>query len=504
MLSLLRQGALQKDQFLNFSRHLTTLAPTIREILSNPPTNDSLLSARGHIKSIRHFKNIGFLDLSDGSTHKSLSIVFKNPEQVLTEQNFKVGQSLTVIGNWRESQGIQDFELMYDSESPEHELSIIGSVSDTYPIQKKSLTYQFLRNLPTLRHRTSTLASILRLRSSAETKLNEFFNEQKFVKVSPPLITSTDCEGAGEQFKVDILNEVPNKTPKNPEDNFFGKETYLTVSTQLHLETLAMSLNRVWTLSPCFRAEESNTNRHLSEFWMLEAEICYVDDVKQLTAFAESMIRYVVRSLQKDTQPNSIGDYNDLLASRYDKDEKDIIQNRWKALMSDQEWPRITYTEAIDVINRVKNKGRLKGRLIWGDSIQTEHEKWLAGDHFGCPVFITDYPRFQKPFYMPASHVKVYDQERPTVACFDLIVPGIGELIGGSMREHRYKNLVHEMNQRSMNVEDMEWYISTRLDGTVPHGGFGMGFERLISYLGAMDNVKDVIPYPRTPNLCQC
>lgn len=479
----------------------TILSPTIKELLLNPPKNDSIVSTQGHIKSIRQFKNIGFIDLSDGSTYLSLSIVIGNPESAFKQNRYQVGQSISVKGLWRDSQGTQKHELVYDPDENGHSLSLIGGVTESYPIQKKSQTLQFLRTLPTLRHRTSTLAAILRFRSFMESKMNDFFESESFVKVSPPLITSSDCEGAGEQFKVEPLNKPVAKDKE--EDLFFGKNTYLTVSTQLHLEVLAQSLNRVWTLTPCFRAENSNTNRHLSEFWMLEAEICYISDVRQLTAFTEAMLRYVTVSIRdKADSINSSGNFDDLINSRFNKLDIENITNRWSTLLSDKPWPTITYTEAIDIINKVKNKGRLKGRLNWGDSIQTDHEKWLAGEHFNSPVFITDYPASEKPFYMPPS--TDFNPERPTVACFDLIVPAMGELIGGSMREHRYNELVAEMKRRNMDIEEMDWYLSTRLNGSVPHGGFGMGFERLISYLGAMENIKDVIPFPRAPQICHC
>ena len=447
-----------------------------------------MVRVHGHIKSVRQSKNVGFIDLSDGSDYRTLNVVVQDPQLMLSSTHLKVGQSIAVEGEWVESKGTQDYELVLSPINPNHNLQIIGQVPDTYPIQKKVNTMQHLRNFPTLRHRTSTLASILRFRSFLEGEFIRFFNDNQCVKVTPPIITGSDCEGAGEQFKVDRI------TKDDPAFKFFGKDTYLTVSTQLHLEILAMSLNRVWTLTPCFRAEDSNTNRHLSEFWMLEAELCYVDDVKQLTTFTENMIRYVTQSLKRNSA--------DILGSRYKRDDIAVMTNRWDTILSEKEWPSITYTEAIDIINRVMLKGRLKGRLQWGDSIQTPHEKWLAGTHFQSPVFITDYPADVKPFYMPKS--KEFNPEKPTVACYDLILPDIGELVGGSLREHKYDSLVEEMKARNMNINDMEWYLSLRENGTVPHGGFGMGFERLVAYLACMDNIKDVIPFPRVPDDCKC
>lgn len=495
-----------KSSLLNSKASFSSLKPTIKELFIAPPTVESIISTQGHIKSIRQFKNIGFIDLSDGSTHNNLSVVLQDPESVFSKLHLKVGQSIAVDGKWIESQGTQLYELLYSPAEETHRLSVIGDVPDTYPIQKKTQTYQYLRGLPTLRHRTSTLASILRFRSFMETKLIEFFNNEHFIKTSPPLITSSDCEGAGEQFKVDQLQKKEVVVGgKGQEQMFFDKPAYLTVSTQLHLEVLALSLNKAWTLSPCFRAEDSNTNRHLSEFWMLEAEICYINHVSQLTDFTEKMIRYVTHELTEEaTRATSSGASADLLQSRFKMEELESMKSRWDTVLSSKKWPSVSYTEAIEIVNKIKNKNRLKNRLAWGDSLQTEHEKWLAGVHFQSPVFITDYPVLQKPFYMLKSHLSVFDPEKPTVACYDLILPEIGELVGGSLREHDYSTLVQEMDSRNMNKDDMDWYLSTRLNGTVPHGGFGMGFERLLSYLGVMENVKDVIPFPRVPHSCSC
>lgn len=480
--------------------HLSCLAPTIGEIFTHPPKVDSQVIARGHIKSIRSFKNIGFIDISDGSSFLTLNVVFLDPDHVFEQSKFKVGQSVVVKGKWIESQGKQNYELQYDRNDPSHEILVLGDVPDNYAIQKKHQTLQYLRGVPTLRHRTGTLASVMRFRSNVELAIMKYFSTNDFVKVSPPMVTSSDCEGAGEMFVVTPLNN----NSKEVNEKFFGKDAYLTVSTQLHLEVLALSLNRVWSLSPCFRAEDSNTNRHLSEFWMLEAEMCYIEKVHQLTDFVENMIRLVVQHIQDDTSQYKLGGVEDLHKSRYSKEEVDKMTTRWNTILSEKPWPSITYTEAIDLINKIKNKGRLKGRVAWGDSILTEHEKWLAGSHFQSPVFITDYPADQKPFYMPPSDASVFDPERPTVACFDLVVPDIGELIGGSVREHRYEPLVAEIEKRGMVAETLDWYLSTRTNGSVPHGGFGMGFERLIAYLAAMENIKDVTAFPRAPQVCAC
>ncbi|KAM9938532.1 hypothetical protein OXX80_001968 [Metschnikowia pulcherrima] len=517
----LSHGSFPKSagQFAIQKAYASSLTPTIRQVLANPPKLESEGTARGHIKAIRTFKNVGFIDLSDGSIHETLSVTINNPEDTLRDNRYKVGQSVEIRGKWIESRGLQPFELSYDPENPSHNISIIGDVLENYPIQKKRSTLQFLRTVPTLRHRTSLLASVLRFRAHVEGVLADFFRENDVVKVAPPLITSSDCEGAGEQFHIRPTNEIQgmsekfsDSSEKNGEKDadlgFFGKDAFMTVSTQLHLEILALSLNRVWTLTPCFRAEDSNTNRHLSEFWMLEAELCFVTEVHQLTDFVEAMVRDLVRKLQSESTVLTSGSKHDLLGARFSKQDREKIGQTWHQIMGEHKWPSITYTEAIEILNRVKNKGRSKGRSAWGASISTEDEKWLAGVHYNSPVFITDYPKSQKPFYMlqnEADNTQAsVENDRATVACFDLIVPEIGELVGGSLREHNHEKLVSEMQHRGMSTEAMQWYLSTRENGSVPHGGFGMGFERLLAYLAAVDNIRDISAFPRAPNVCAC
>ncbi|KGQ82307.1 asparagine-tRNA ligase [Candida albicans P94015] len=467
----------------------SSLNPTIKNQLSNPPPIESIIEARGFVKSIRSSKKVGFVDITDGSISNNLNIVLQGPDQ----PKFKVGQSIVVKGDWTVGKGKQPFELKYNPGNPQHAITILGDVTDDYPLQKKATSMSFLRNFPEIKHRTSTLGSFLRLRSHLEFKLMEFFQSRDFIKVTPPLITSSDCEGAGEVFKIEPLND------NNPKEPFFGKNAYLTVSTQLHLECLALALNRAWTLTPCFRAENSNTTRHLSEFWMLEAEISHVDNVDQVTTFTEDMIKFVTRSLVESSHSTELSDLgagngNDYLNGTYI--EKDVVQSRWSNILSAERWPRMTYTEAIEYLNKTLPQDE---QLIWGDSLQLKHERLLAEK---SPIFITDYPESQKPFYMLKS--ANYNAENPTVTCFDLLVPEFGELAGGSMREHDYQVLLANMKQENMNIEDMEWYLNLRKQGTIPHGGFGLGFERLISYLAGYDNVRDISAFPRAPELCNC
>lgn len=421
---------------------------------------------------MRHLKKVSFVDLSDGSSYQSLLCVLSPG----VSQNLKTGQSVRLIGSWKRSKGQeQEFELKTDM------AEIIGDVPESYPLQKKAHSLQYLRTLPTLRWKTRYLSSILRFRSRVEMKLHEFFHNEGFTKTNPPIITASDCEGAGELFQMEAKGKP----------GFFGRPAYLTVSTQLHLEVLSAALGNVWSLSPTFRAEESDTNRHLSEFWMLEGEIAFVEEVRQLTEFTERMIKSVVQGLIADKD----GMATDLLKSlRADNETKQTLQKRWGSLLS-AEWACITYKEALDILNESQVKFNIP--VKYEDGLASEHEKWLAGVHFQMPVFVTDYPREMKPFYMKLN------EDSETVACFDLLVPEVGELIGGSIREHSLEKLKSEIQTRGMNRDEMQWYLSTRENATVPHGGFGLGFERLLCYLAGVSNVRDVVPFPRAHEECE-
>lgn len=441
------------------------LSPTIKEQILAPTPIGSIFEVRGFVKSIRSSKNVGFLDISDGSTSKLINVVLMGKNQ----PKFQVGESVRVKGEWSISKGMgQDKELKYNPEDPNHAYEIIGRVPEDYPLQKKATSMSFLRTLPSLKHRASTIASFYRLRSFLETQMMDFFNYHSFTKVSPPLITSSDCEGAGETFEIKRAEE------------FFEKKAYLTVSTQLHLEAISLALNRAWTLTPCFRAEASKTSRHLSEFWMLEAEISFLDDLEPLLNFTEEMVKYATGRLVEKKEEYLEGTYL----------EKEVIESRWRHILGD--WRRLTYNEALNELN---SKG---ANLEFGDSLNLDHERKLAENG---PVFVTDYPMSLKPFYMLKS--LNYNEDKPTVACFDLLLPQFGELIGGSLREHDYDTLVESTNKNNMNLDDMGWYTSLRKCGTIPHGGFGMGWERFVTYLSGHDNIRDLVPFPRAPGLCK-
>ncbi|SCV04996.1 LANO_0G16204g1_1 [Lachancea nothofagi CBS 11611] len=458
----------------------TRLPPTFKSLfqnVANPP--EKIESVCGWIKSVRLMKKMAFVDLQDGTTPYPLKVIIRRDGNDLDSQLLKqlrTGQSLRVKDAlWKPTPTRQQpFEL----EASVSSFQIIGQVCDTYPLQKKYHSLAYLRSNPVLKHRSNYLGALMRFRSQVETSLIRFFNEHDFTKVSPPVLTSGDCEGAGELFRVESNSRLTDKS------SYFGAPTYLTVSTQLHLEVLAMALNRCWTLTPCFRAEESDTNRHLAEFWMLEAEMCFVDNVQDLTMFAESMFKFVVQQCllnQAILLPSVIPPEN--------ADDSETIIARWKSLLA-SEWPRLTYSAAIELLLKQHAIEEFKFIPEWGKDLKSEHEKWLAS-HLQSPVFVTDYPRDCKAFYMKQNTDN-------TVACFDLIVPQMGEVIGGSIREDEYDTLMQELSRRGMKHNDLEWYTSLRQNGSVPHGGFGLGLERFVSWLFGAHNIRDAIPFHRS------
>lgn len=393
----------------------------------------------------------------------------------------------------------------------------------TNPLQKKYQTNEFLRTLPHLRPRLPFNSLLLRLRSQVTANLTNYFLKHDFVQVHPPIITSSDCEGAGEVFTVSPAASSPpsqqiQDRPRESKDHFFGSPKYLTVSSQLHLEALAQSLSRVWTLSPTFRAEKSDTPRHLSEFYMLEAELAFVDDVSDIMDVVEGMLRYTAQELKS----SSVG--QELLRDR-DIGENSgsvtptMLAQRWQGLI-DGPWPRITYADAIQHLNDAVTQGKVQFDFepAHKDGLQTEHERFLAETvGRGGPVFVTDYPRSIKPFYMaPSADTTGEAQSPPTVACFDLLVPEICELVGGSMREHRLPELLQSMDDHGLQrapLSDtdsetsdgsMQWYLDLRRYGSVPHGGFGLGFDRLLCYLSGVSNIRDVVSFPRWYKRCDC
>ncbi|CCX06315.1 Similar to Asparagine--tRNA ligase, mitochondrial; acc. no. Q9P6I0 [Pyronema omphalodes CBS 100304] len=449
---------------------------------SNTPES---VTIHGWIKSIRKMGRICFAHITDGSTATPLQAVLTKTQAA----GLSTGSSVRVIGNWVESGAgsAQKHELRAE------EVHLMGAADpNTYPLQKKYQSPEFLRSLPHLRSRIPGNSAILQLRSLISSNLTSFFAKKEFVQCYPPIITSSDCEGAGEVFTV-ASNE-------KGQEQFFKSPKYLTVSTQLHLEALAAALPRVWTLSPTFRAERSDTYRHLSEFYMLEAEVSFIETLDPLIGLIEDMIRGIVSELSTSRLGQELLELSG--------EERAQVEARWEGLLRSTRWKRLTYSSAIEVLQKEVQDGKATFQypLEWGVSLQSEHEKYLAA-LFDGPVFVTDYPKQIKPFYMLPSATASPDS--PTVACFDLLFPTVGELIGGSLREHRYDELLENMKTHglvptdgNMDEAGLKWYAELRKWGTVPHGGFGMGFDRLLCYLTAIENIREVVAFPRWVGRC--
>lgn len=431
----------------------------------------SQVTINGWVRSVRRLKRVAFADVSDGTSERSLMVVMKPDES----KDLSTGACVEISGLLKPSQGAkQDLEL------EAQKIETLGAASADYPLQKKYHTPEFLRSIPQFRWKSARNSSILRYRSFAHEQFSKYFGQNGFTHVQSPVITSSDCEGAGEVFQV--------QAPNNSE--FFGanKQAYLTVSSQLHLEVYAAALSRVWNMTPAFRAEESDTNRHLSEFWMVEAEVAFTESLHDVTSVAEAMIRAAVPT-------GSIA--QDIISSIRDPERKEVVQRRWEMIETGgKDWPRVEYTDAVKILQ--SEAGHLKP-IRWGDDLASEHEKYLAGTVYKGPVFVTDYPVSLKPFYMKQSA-----NSHQTVACFDLLVPEFGELVGGSLREDNYDQLIANMEEANMNPSDMEWYTDLRKYGSFPHGGYGMGFERWVCYTCGVDNIRDAIGFPRWAGSCFC
>ncbi|CCJ29200.1 unnamed protein product [Pneumocystis jirovecii] len=427
-------------------------------------------------------KNVTFATINDGTTGKSLQTVLR-PEQA---KRLSIGCSVKLTGSYIKAQGgskeKQEYELHVNN------VHVYGYADpSSYPLQKKNHTAEFLRKKPHLRLRTESMSKLLRLRSFLISTISLFFSDRNYIQTHPPILTSSDCEGAGKIFLA--------KTEDGLTD-FFKKPVYLTVSTQLHLEALAHSLSKVWSLSPIFRAEESQTSKHLAEFYMLEAEISFIDNLEELISVIEQMIYHSVENLRN----SSIG--QELVSKSYKISTKNQtnLEDRWNFLLK-KHWARITYTEAI---NALKNSSvQFKFPPEYGNDIQAEHEKWLTEKYICKPVFIINYPKELKPFYMRLNNDSSKDEERNTVSCFDLLVPEIGELAGGSLREERIDILEQSIITSKMKISNLSWYVDLRRWGATKHGGFGLGFDRFIAYLAGIKNVKDVVAFPRWYQYCE-
>lgn len=442
---------------------------------------DKEIEIEGWIRNSRFSKNVGFIELNDGSTFNNLQVVvgkdIENYEELDKQHlsaSLKVYGKFVATGNNRNPYEIQAEKVI-----------VLGESSEKFPIQKQRQTYEFMRTIPHLRPRTNTYRAVFRLRSILAFGLHKFFQERDFVYVNPPIITASDAEGAGEMFNVTTID--PNEPPMTEDGkvdynkDFFSKKSYMTVSGQLEAEDYALAFGNVYTFGPTFRAEVSNTPRHAAEFWMLEPEMAFAD-YNVCMDTAEDMIKYAIDYILENA-----------------KDEMEFF-NKWidKGLIDrltklrDSEFARITYTKAIELLKESGEKFEFP--VEWGMDLQTEHERYLSEKIVDGPVFVTDYPKDIKAFYMKRN------DDGKTVAAFDMLVPGVGELIGGSQREERYDELLKSMEENGLNPEEYQNYLDLRRFGTVVHSGFGLGFERAMMYVTGMKNIRDVIAYPRYVN----
>lgn len=438
------------------------------------------ISVAGWVRTARSSKEFGFIELNDGSFFKSLQIVVESNLNNFSEvENISVGSSLEIEGELVESPAAgQAFELKAKS------INIINRAPEDYPLQKKKHSFEFLREIAHLRGRSNTFSAVFRLRSVLSYAIHKFFQEEGFSYIQTPIISTSDAEGAGEMFQVTTLDmkNVPKdkKGEVDYSEDFFGKKTGLTVSGQLNAEALVMGLNKVYTFGPTFRAENSNTTRHASEFWMMEPEMAFAD-IEDDMALAEKMLKYLIAHVLKEL-PEEMEFFNKFI-------DTGLLERLNNIVNSD--FGRVTYTEAIEILEKSGEKFAFP--VKWGIDLQTEHERYLTDKVFQKPVFVINYPKDIKAFYMRLN------EDGKTVAAMDLLVPGIGEIIGGSQREERLDNLIKRMEEMNMKIEDYDWYLDLRRFGSVKHAGFGLGFERAIMYLSGMANIRDVIPFPRTP-----
>lgn len=438
------------------------------------------ITVSGWIRTIRVSKNFGFIEVNDGSFFKNLQIIIEDNklENFQTLSKLNVGAAITATGILvLTPEAKQPFELKADK------VVIEGTSTPDYPLQKKRHSFEYLRTVAHLRPRTNTFAAVFRIRSMVAFAIHQFFQERGFVYVNTPLITGSDCEGAGEMFQVTTMDlaNVP-KTEEGKVDfskDFFAKPTSLTVSGQLNVETYCMAFRNVYTFGPTFRAENSNTTRHAAEFWMIEPEIAFAD-LKDDMELAEAMLKYIIDYCLENA-PEEMAFFNQFV-------DKGLLERLHH--VSGSEFAHVTYTEAIKILE--ENKDQFEYPVEWGSDLQTEHERYLTEVVFKRPVFVTDYPKEIKAFYMKLN------EDNKTVAAMDLLVPGIGEIIGGSQREENYDTLVSRMEELGLSKEDYEWYLDLRKYGTNQHAGFGLGFERAVMYITGMGNIRDVLPFPRT------
>ena len=457
----------------------------IKELYQNTEKYiDTEVTISGWIKTLRDSKNFGFIEINDGTCFKNIQIVFDT-----TLDNFEEVRKLTIISSIEVTGTVvktenakQPFEIKASN------IKVINLADSSYPLQKKRHTFEYLRTVAHLRPRTNTFNAVFRVRSVLSYAIHKYLQEHGFVYVHTPLITSSDCEGAGEMFNVSTLDlENLPKTEDGKIDyskDFFGRPAHLTVSGQLDVETFAFAFRNVYTFGPTFRAENSNTVKHASEFWMIEPEMCFADLTDYMDV-AEDMLKYVI-SYVLENCPDEMNFFNSFV-------DTTLLERLHNIVNSD--FGRISYTEAVEILK--KHNDEFEFPVDWGTDLQTEHERYLSEKIFKKPVFVTDYPAEIKAFYMKQN------PDGKTVAAADLLAPGIGEIIGGSQREDDLAILEEKIKTFGLNEKDYWWYLDLRKYGSVPHAGFGLGFERLIMYVTGMGNIRDVIPFARTPKNCE-
>ncbi|CCI12492.1 Asparaginyl-tRNA synthetase [Microcystis aeruginosa PCC 9806] len=445
----------------------------IKEIFQTGQPDQSV-TVQGWVRTKRELKEFTFLEVNDGSSLANLQVILEPtlPDYENVLKTISTGTAIAVSGNLVPSPGKgQNIELKAA------EITLYGDCPADYPLQKKRHSFEFLRTIAHLRARTNTLGAVMRVRNACATAIHTFFQEKGFIWVHTPIITANDCEGAGELFTVTSLDL---KKPANFAEDFFGKRAYLTVSGQLQAEVMAMALSNVYTFGPTFRAENSNTSRHLAEFWMVEPEMAFCDlegDQDLAEAFLKYIFKFVLENCPEDLQ---------FFNERIDKTVLSTAEN-----IVNSEFGRITYSEAIELLEKADRQFEFP--VEWGVDLQSEHERYLAEELFKKPVIVTNYPKTIKAFYMRL------DDNNKTVSAMDILAPKIGEIIGGSQREERLDILRQRMQEQGMNPDDLWWYLDLRRYGSVPHAGFGLGFERLVQFMTGMTNIRDVIPFPRTP-----
>ena len=457
----------------------------VKEIYNNKKEfENQLITLEGWVRTVRDSKTFGFIELNDGSFFKNIQIVFTDKLNNFSELcKLPISSSIKVTGKLVLTESAkQPFEIQAEN------IEILSKSDADYPLQKKRHSFEYLRTIAHLRPRTNTFQAVFRVRSVLSYSIHRFFQERGFVYVHTPILTSSDAEGAGEMFNVNSfdLQNVP-KTDNGTVDysqDFFGKPAHLTVSGQLNAETYAEAFRNVYTFGPTFRAENSNTVKHAAEFWMIEPEICFAT-LKDDMDLAEDMIKYIF-SYTIENCPEEMNFFYQFI----DKTLEERLQN-----VINSDFARISYTDAIKELEKANDKFQFK--VSWGVDLQTEHERYLAEEIFKKPVFVTDYPKDIKAFYMKQN------PDGKTVAAADLLVPGIGEIIGGSQREDDYNKLKSRMEELDMPLDNYSWYLDLRKYGSCEHAGFGLGFERCLMYLTGMQNIRDVLPFPRTPKNCE-